>query len=171
MGLGLRAGGTLSIETEEATGHHLVQGFPGQAKGLRLSPLGHESHRRDGQDPSDTRSLSRSTPSKPSPRAHTPQAQLPMLDCRHSKRAKRFTWGFRVHYVDNREDSISHWTDHFLSTWQVPGPALGGESHRHCLMELTSDGRTKRISTHFCVLHFRHGVDWATYPSLGGEPL
>lgn len=91
MGLGLGAGGTLSIETEEASGHHMVQGFPGQAKSLRLSPLGHESHRRDGQDPSDTRSLSRSISSKPSPRAHTPQAQLPMLGCRHSKRAKRVT--------------------------------------------------------------------------------
>lgn len=90
MELGLGAGGTLSIETEEASGHHMVQGFPGQAKGLRLSPLGHESHRRDGQDPSDTRSLSRSISSKPSPRAQTPQARLPMPGCRRSKRAERF---------------------------------------------------------------------------------
>lgn len=34
-------------------------------------------------------------------------------------------------------------------------------------MELTSDGRTKQISTPFCVLPWRRGVGWATCPRLG----
>lgn len=35
-------------------------------------------------------------------------------------------------------------------------------------MELTSDGRTKQISAHLCVLlHLRHGVDWAPCSRLG----
>lgn len=51
--LGSGAGETLNIKTEEAR-YHMVQGFLGKANHLRISPPGNESHRGNGQGPSDT---------------------------------------------------------------------------------------------------------------------
>lgn len=65
-----------SINTEEASRHYMVQVFPGQAKGLSLSPLGDKSHGRKG--PSDTWSSSGLLSSQPGPRAQTLQVRLPV---------------------------------------------------------------------------------------------
>lgn len=53
----------------------------------------------------------------------------------------------------------------------VPGTAFRGKTEGSktdtALTELTSNGKTKQISIHLCVLHLRHGVDWETCPRLG----